>query len=35
MNRTLLIVEDDVDFANALSRAMKRRGFEVALKINY
>ena len=31
MNRTLLIVEDDVDFANALSRAMKRRGFEVAL----
>jgi len=27
----LLIVEDDVDFAAALSRAMKKRGFEVAL----
>ena len=31
MNRKLLIVEDDVDFAHALSRAMKKRGFEVAL----
>ncbi|AAZ98643.1 Two Component Transcriptional Regulator, Fis family [Thiobacillus denitrificans ATCC 25259] len=27
----LLIVEDDVDFATALARAMKKRGFEVAL----
>ena len=27
----LLIVEDDVDFAAALARAMKKRGFEVAL----
>lgn len=31
MNRKLLIVEDDVDFAATLSRAMKKRGFEVAL----
>jgi len=31
MNRKLLIVEDDIDFAAALSRAMNRRGFEVAL----
>ncbi|HWR76926.1 MAG TPA: response regulator, partial [Thiobacillus sp.] len=34
MNRKLLIVEDDIDFAAALSRAMKRRGFEVALAHN-
>ena len=27
----LLIVEDDVDFAAAVARAMKKRGFEVAL----
>ncbi|WP_296750512.1 response regulator transcription factor [Thiobacillus sp.] len=27
----LLIVEDDVDFAAALARAMKKRGFEVAI----
>ena len=27
----LLIVEDDADFAAALARAMKKRGFEVAL----
>jgi two-component system response regulator RegA len=31
MNRKLLIVEDDVDFAAALARAMKKRGFDVAL----
>lgn len=31
MNRKLLIVEDDVDFAAALARAMRKRGFEVAL----
>ncbi len=29
--KTLLIVEDDADFAAALARAMTRRGFEVAL----
>lgn len=27
----LLIVEDDADFAGALARAMRKRGFEVAL----
>jgi two-component system response regulator RegA len=31
MNGKLLIVEDDADFATALSRAMKKRGFEVAV----
>jgi two-component system response regulator RegA len=31
MTMKLLIVEDDTDFAAALSRAMKRRGFEIAL----
>lgn len=31
MNMKLLIVEDDIDFASALSRAMTRRGFDVAL----
>jgi two-component system response regulator RegA len=31
MNRKLLIVEDDTDFAAALSRAMKKRGFEVVI----
>jgi two-component system response regulator RegA len=31
MNRKLLIVEDDIDFATALSRAMNKRGFEVAM----
>jgi two-component system response regulator RegA len=31
MKRKLLIVEDDIDFAAALARAMKKRGFEVAL----
>ena len=31
MNMKLLIVEDDIDFATALSRAMTKRGFEVAL----
>ena len=31
MKMKLLIVEDDVDFAAALSRAMSKRGFEVAV----
>ena len=31
MNPKLLIVEDDADFAAALSRAMSKRGFDVAL----
>ncbi len=31
MNPKLLIVEDDADFAAVLSRAMRKRGFEVAL----
>ena len=31
MNMKLLIVEDDVDFAAALSRAMNKRGVEVAV----
>lgn len=31
MNRKLLIVEDDADFAATLARAMRKRGFEVAL----
>jgi two-component system response regulator RegA len=31
MNGKLLIVEDDADFAAALSRAMQKRGFEVAV----
>lgn len=31
MNMKLLIVEDDADFASALSRAMKKRGFDTAL----
>lgn len=31
MNRKLLIVEDDVDFAAALARAMRKRDFEVAI----
>ena len=31
MNKKLLIVEDDADFAAALSRAMKKRGYEVAV----
>ena len=30
MNMKLLIVEDDIDFAAALSRAMGKRGFDVA-----
>ncbi len=34
MNGKLLIVEDDTDFAAALARAMKKRGFEVALAHN-
>ena len=34
MNRKLLIVEDDTDFATALSRAMGKRGFDVALAHN-
>ena len=31
MSMKLLIVEDDVDFATALSRGMRKRGFEVML----
>lgn len=31
MNLKLLIVDDDIDFAAALARAMKKRGFEVAM----
>ena len=31
MNKKLLIVEDDADFAAALSRAMGKRGFETAV----
>ena len=31
MTRKLLIVEDDVDFAAALARAMRKRDFEVAI----
>lgn len=31
MNEKLLIVEDDADFAAALARAMKKRGYEVAV----
>jgi two-component system response regulator RegA len=31
MNMKLLIVEDDVDFATALARAMNKRGVEVAV----
>ena len=31
MNMKLLIVEDDADFAAALSRAMGKRGFETAV----
>jgi two-component system response regulator RegA len=31
MKMKLLIVEDDVDFATALARAMSKRGFEVAV----
>ena len=34
MNRKLLIVEDDADFAAALSRAMNKRGFEVTVAHN-
>lgn len=34
MNMKLLIVEDDVDFAAALARAMGKRGFEVAQAYN-
>jgi two-component system response regulator RegA len=34
MKNRLLIVEDDVDFAAALSRAMQKRGFEIALAHN-
>ncbi len=29
--KKLLIVEDDVDFATALARAMQKRGFEIAV----
>lgn len=34
MNMSLLIVDDDPDFAAALARAMGRRGFEVAVAHN-
>lgn len=34
MNMKLLIVEDDADFAAALSRAMGKRGFETAVAHN-
>ncbi|MBT9591408.1 MAG: response regulator transcription factor [Thiobacillus sp.] len=34
MNMKLLIVEDDADFAAALSRAMGKRGFDVAVAHN-
>lgn len=34
MNNRLLIVEDDVEFAAALSRAMQKRGFDIALAHN-
>jgi len=34
MNMKLLIVEDDVDFAAALSRAMRKRGLDVAVAHN-
>lgn len=34
MNMKLLIVEDDTDFAAALSRAMGKRGFETAVAHN-